>query len=92
MYLPAYIHTSAVNFTLVVRHDAGVNYRNLYTARLADTNEKIYVKFTQRYPRDLHIFCGERGLALKLVGFERLPVGRFGLVMKNIDVVDLWEA
>ena len=41
--------------------------------------------------RNLYIFCGECGLAPKLLGFERLSVGRFGLAMKKIDVVDLWE-
>ena len=80
---------SRINFTLVGRHDTNIENRNLYHALLDSTNEEIYVKFTRRYSRNLHDFCAARGLAPKLLGFERLPGGWFGLAMEKIDIMGL---
>ena len=79
--------SSRINFALVGRHDTEIYHRNLYHARLSPTNEEIYVKFTERYSRDLHIFCAERGLAPKLLGFEQIPGGWFAVAMEKIDIV-----
>jgi len=78
-----------INFTLLARHDTKIDYRNLYHAKTVPEGEEIYVKFTKRYSRDLHLFCANRGLAPKLLGFERLPGGWFGLAMEKVDVLKL---
>ena len=78
-----------IDFKLVGRHDEVVKHRNLYHALCASTNEGIYVKFTRQYSRDLHVFCAGRGLAPKLLGFERLPGGWIALAMEKVDIVGL---
>jgi hypothetical protein len=80
--------SSRINFTLVDRYDEKVEHRNLYHARLTSTDEEIYVKFTERYSFDLHVFCTKRGLAPELLGFEQIPGGWFALAMKKIDIID----
>jgi hypothetical protein len=87
-WLPSVTKIGSVDFTLVRRYDTEVQGRELYHARVTPTNEEIYVKFTQRYSRELHVFCAERGLAPELLGFERLPGGWFGSAMRKIDVVN----
>ena len=69
------------------RYDRDNKYRNLYHARLDQTDEEIYVKFTQQYSLDLDVFCAERGLAPKLLGFERLTGGWFALAMEKVDTI-----
>jgi hypothetical protein len=83
--------SSRINFALVGRHDTEIYHRNLYHAQLAPTNEEIYVKFTERYSRDLHVFCAERGLAPKLLGFGQVPGGWFVVAMEKIDIVKTRE-
>ena len=53
--------------------------------------EGIYVKFSQQYSSALHGFCAERGLAPKLLGFERLTGGWFGLAMEKVDIIEPWK-
>lgn len=81
-----------IEFTLLRRYDQTVVYRNLYDARLGSADEQmdeqIYVKFTQQYSCNLHVFCAKRGLAPELLGFERLTGGWFALAMKKIDTID----
>ena len=71
-----------ISFRLVGRQDDNP-FRNLYHAFTSEGDE-IYVKFTERYSRDLHVFCAGRGLAPELLGFERLPGGWFAVAMKKI--------
>jgi len=78
-----------IKFMLLERHDTKVEYRNLYHAQTVPGGEKVFVKFTQRYSPELHLFCARRGLAPKLRGFEELPGGWFGLVIEEIEKVDL---
>ena len=78
-----------IEFTLLARHDTKIDYRNLYHARTIPEGEGVYAKFTQKYSRDLRLFCADRGLAPKLLGFEQLPGGWFGLVMEKVDVIEL---
>jgi len=86
------MESSRIEFALTGRYDTENGYRNLYHARLIPTGEEICVKFTQRYSRELHIFCAERELAPKLLGFERLPGGWFALAMEKVDIVAApWE-
>jgi serine/threonine protein kinase len=87
--LPNVTKIGSVDFTILSRHDEQVEYRYLYHARITSTGEEIYVKFTQQYSRELHEFCAGKGLAPKLLGFDRLPGGWFALAMEKIDTVDL---
>ena len=61
--------------------------RLLYVANKRDSDGKtdgtmIIVKFTKEYGKDLHYFCAQKGYAPKLLGFERLPGGWFGVAME----------
>ena len=86
--LPSPPHTTP---KLVGRYDQKVIYRNLYHAWLDSTNEEIYVKFSQEYSSALHGFCAKRGLAPKLLGFERLTGGWFALAMEKVDIIEPWK-
>lgn len=80
-----------ITFKLLRRYDTEVTYRNLYHAQKANTNEEIYVKFTQRYSYKLHTFCAKKQLAPQLLGYEKLPGGWIGLAMEKIDTDDVME-
>ena len=80
-----------LSFTLLERYDTEVPHRNLYLAQRTDTTEQgkyVYVKFTTRYSTKLHDFCADKGLAPKLLGFQRLIGGWFGLVMEKVDIAE----
>ena len=79
-----------VKFVLESRHD-NVEHRHLYHAHLvspASSENAIYVKFSQRYSVDLHRFCASRGLAPKVLGFQRLSGGWFAVAMEKVNIVD----
>ena len=76
-----------IRFTLSERH-GGTTSRNLYHA-VTSTGREIFVKFTQRYSRELHDFCARKLLAPELLGFERLPGGWFALAMEKVPTVDV---
>ena len=88
---PASPSQSRIYFTLLDRCDNKVAYRNLYDTRLDSTGGKVYVKFTQQYSPELHLFCANKGFTPKLLGFERLIGGWFALAMEKIDIVDPWK-
>ena len=81
-------HVSISRFWIgaTIRSHAGI-YTTLDSTRQAGK----YVKFTQQYSPELHIFCANRGFAPKLLGFERLIGGWFALAMEKIDIVDPWK-
>ena len=83
--LPSVSKIGSVEFTLLGRHDSQISYRNL--AMLTPTREPIYVKFTQRYSQGLHEVCQRKGLAPRLLGFDRLPGGWYALAMDMFDFV-----
>ena len=76
-----------IRFTLLKRYDE-ITSRNLYHA-VTSTGGEIFVKFTQRYSRELHAFCTQKRLAPELLGFERLPGGWFALAMEKVLTVDV---
>lgn len=79
-----------IKFVLNARHDDFEN-RHLYQATIISPTQRsndIYVKFSQRYSVDLHNFCASKGLAPKVLGFERLRGGWFMVAMEKIDTVD----
>ena len=80
-----------ITFTLLRRYDEKVSHRNLYHARVDPTDMEIYVKFTRQYSIELHSFCAAKGLAPKLLGFERLIGGWIVLAMQKVDIVEPWE-
>ena len=82
---------SRINFVLQSRYNSESEYRNLYHARDRTMGKEIYVKFTRRYSVDLHKFCVQEGLAPKLLGFQWLPGGWFGVVMEKVNVVSVKE-
>jgi hypothetical protein len=67
-----------IKFELVRRYDTKIQHLNLYHA-----------KFTRRYPRELHEFFANRGLAPELLVVKQLPGGSFALAGKKINIVDL---
>ncbi|KAF8554451.1 hypothetical protein OG21DRAFT_1484651 [Imleria badia] len=70
---------SRIEFHIVDPFSSGLD-RFLYIARTS--KGEIIVKFTRRYSYDLHTFCAGKGFAPKLLGFERLPGGFFGVAME----------
>ena len=81
-YISSLLHPdsqSRIEFQILDFFSKGTG-RFLYVARTS--KGKIIVKFTRRYSYDLHTFCAARGFAPKLLGFERLPGGFFGVAME----------
>ena len=79
-----------IRFVLESRHD-DVEHRHLYRAHLVppiSPDKAVYVKFSQRYSVTLHRFCASRGLAPKILGFQRLSGGWLAVAMEKIDSVD----
>ena len=74
-------------FVLNHRYDDDTVNRHLYKATVvspAGRQGNAYVKFSQRYSVDLHNFCASKGLAPKVLGFERLRGGLFMVAMEKI--------
>lgn len=46
---------------------------------------QIWIKFVRRYGKEVHQWCLERGLAPKLLGFEKLAGGWLMVVMEHLD-------
>ncbi|KAI9467134.1 hypothetical protein BJY52DRAFT_1079976, partial [Lactarius psammicola] len=42
----------------------------------------ILVKFSKKYGIELHAFCVNKGFVPKLLGFEGLPGGWFGIAVE----------
>ena len=57
----------------------------LYLASTTDPNpQEILLKFSRQYGRELHQFCTSINHAPKLLAFERLPGGWFGIAMEYL--------
>jgi hypothetical protein len=70
--------------TEILEADLSVR-RLLYLAKTSDPkSEKIMVKFTTKYGRDLHQFCADMECAPKPLAFERLSGGRFGIAIYSV--------
>jgi len=62
-----------------------VKGRFIYVAETAGPNpEKIVVKFTRKYGRELHEFCADHLYSPKLLAYERLPGGWIGVAMEFV--------
>lgn len=64
--------------------------RCVYIAKpRGDTDQKtILVRFTQKYGKELHDFCTEQGFAPRLLAYEELPGGWFGVTMEYLAIAD----
>ncbi|KAG2005497.1 protein kinase subdomain-containing protein PKL/ccin9 [Coprinopsis cinerea AmutBmut pab1-1] len=69
-------------FTITGHRQPQMEYRLLYIALASDNSTRVLVKFSQTYCRELHEYCSQRGHAPKLLGFERLPGGWYGIAME----------
>jgi hypothetical protein len=73
-----------MSFRIIKSFEAAVN-RLLYVA-VADTSspesKTILVKFSTKYSKELHHFCASHNFAPKLLAFEELPGGWFGIAME----------
>lgn len=66
-------------------------YRELYMAEAptdADDYSMILVKFSRTYCVDLHDYCSKAGHAPKLLAFEELPGGWYGIAMEYLKDTD----
>ena len=62
-----------------------VKGRFIYVAETSGPNsEKIMVKFTRKYGRELHEFCAEHHYSPKLLAYERLSGGWIGVAMEFV--------
>jgi RIO1 family len=62
-----------------------LSLRELYIAASRDfVRGDIVVKFVKRYSLELHCFCYERGHAPKILGYQRLPGGWWGIAMESL--------
>lgn len=50
-----------------------------------DKKDRIWIKFVQRYGKEVHDWCSQQGFAPKLLGLETLPGGWFMVVMEHLD-------
>ncbi|KAG2015221.1 protein kinase subdomain-containing protein PKL/ccin9 [Coprinopsis cinerea AmutBmut pab1-1] len=55
--------------------------RLLYIALAAD-DSAVLIKFSRTYCRELHEYCYNKGYAPKLLGFQQLPGGWYGIAME----------
>jgi serine/threonine protein kinase len=62
--------------------------RLLYLATTDHNRKQILLKFSERYSKDLHMFCASIGFAPELLAFERLPGGWFGAAMEYFPSAD----
>ena len=46
--------------------------------------QRLFVKFTKQYPKDIHQACADANIAPTLYGFEKLPGGWFMVVMAHM--------
>jgi hypothetical protein len=75
---------SRITFKILQVFSTGGPGRFLYIASTPE-DKTIIIKFTQRYSYDLHAFCARKGFVPKVLGFERLPGGFFGIAMELFD-------
>ncbi|KIL58229.1 hypothetical protein M378DRAFT_181377 [Amanita muscaria Koide BX008] len=59
-------------------------YRFLYAAATPD-KQLVLVKFSRRYPIELHEFCANSGHAPRIFAFEQLPGGWCAVAMEYIE-------
>ncbi|TFK17366.1 hypothetical protein FA15DRAFT_550666, partial [Coprinopsis marcescibilis] len=81
-------------FQIIGCHPSRQDYREVYVARENSNPETlILVKFSRTYCIDLHAFCFSKGHAPRILGFEHLPGGWYGIAMEYLqDAVALENA
>ncbi|KAF8333626.1 uncharacterized protein EI90DRAFT_3015465 [Cantharellus anzutake] len=80
--LPGYNNTKEINFQILELHPDVHDGRHLYIANLG--TKQIIVKFAHQYSIELHALCANEGHAPKILGYEELPGGWFGIAMDYI--------
>ena len=74
-----------LEFEIKERLRQNVKGRLIYVAETSGPkSEKIVVKFTRKYGRELHEFCAEHGYSPKLLAYESLPGGWIGVAMEFV--------
>ncbi|TFK18037.1 hypothetical protein FA15DRAFT_731608 [Coprinopsis marcescibilis] len=85
-----------IEFQIAGYHPSRQDYRQLYFAHTSenpDSKALILVKFSRTYCIDLHAFRFSKGHAPRILGFEYLPGGWYGIAMEYLqDVVALENA
>jgi len=74
-----------LSFRIIEPFDGAVKNRFLYVAVAVTSgteSETILVKFATKYGKELHHFCASHDFAPKLLAFEELPGGWFGIAME----------
>ena len=62
-----------------------MGYGTAFCTYVAQTkSETILVKFSRTYGKELHQFCATRNYVPKLLAFEKLPGGWFGIAMEYL--------
>ena len=75
-----------IDFRITASLEYGLQGRFLY---LAETeSQTILVKFSRMYSKELHEFCAARNYAPRLLAFEKLPGGWFGIAMEYLSEAD----
>ena len=72
-----------INFEIFIAQGDVPNHL-LYEAKRQDVNEHILIKFVKVYSIELHNFCAQKGHAPKILGYEWLPGGWYGVAMELI--------
>jgi RIO1 family len=59
-----------------------INSREIYIATSREYEGDLVVKFVQRYSLDLHLFCYNKAHAPKILGYQQLSGGWWGIAME----------
>ncbi|KAJ2932852.1 hypothetical protein H1R20_g4247, partial [Candolleomyces eurysporus] len=76
-----------IEFEIMQYHPSRQSYRQLYLAHARsgrDVKNLILVKFSRTYCIELHDYCFKKGHAPRILGFERLPGGWYGIAMEYL--------
>ncbi|KAJ2935505.1 hypothetical protein H1R20_g1589, partial [Candolleomyces eurysporus] len=76
-----------IEFEIVQYHPSRQSYRQLYLAQArsgGDVKNLILVKFSRTYCIELHDYCFKNGHAPRILGFEHLPGGWYGIAMEYL--------
>ncbi|TEB27973.1 hypothetical protein FA13DRAFT_1736172 [Coprinellus micaceus] len=76
-----------VEFEIEDYYPSRQSYRQLYYARYRggeDVETLILVKFSRTYCIELHEYCFQQGHAPRILGFERLPGGWYGIATEYL--------
>jgi hypothetical protein len=73
-----------IEFEIEEYYPSRQSYRQLYNARVHSGGDAILVKFSRTYCIELHDYCFEQGHAPRILGFEHLPGGWYGIAMEYL--------